>query len=101
MLCVGGRCGHVPLYRELVERHGGLFVHHDGGLEDNPRRLEAQLDAADLVVCHAGCLNHNAYARVKAHCKRRGKPCVFLDKAGASSFARALARAAPPAVQNL
>jgi hypothetical protein len=90
VLCVGGRSGHVPLYRELVERHGGLFVHHDGGLEDNPHRLEAQLAAADLVVCQAGCLNHNAYARVKAHVKRSGKPCVFLDKPGAGSFARAL-----------
>jgi hypothetical protein len=94
VLCVGGRSGHVPLYRELVERRGGSFVHHDGGLEDNPRRLEAQLAAADLVVCQAGCLNHNAYARVKAHVKRSGKPCVFLDKPGAGSFARALAQGA-------
>jgi hypothetical protein len=94
VLCVGGRSGHVPLYRALVERRGGLFVHHDGGLEDNPHRLEAQLAAADLVVCHAGCLNHNAYARVKAHIKRSGKPCVFVDKPGAGSFARALAQGA-------
>ena len=94
VLCVGGRSGQVPVYRELVERHGGIFVHHDGGLEDNPHRLEAQLAAADLVVCQAGCLNHNAYARVKAHCKRSGKPCVYLDKPGAGSFVRALAESA-------
>ena len=91
MLCVGGRSGQVPLYRELVERHGGRFAHHDGGIEDNPHRLDAQLAAADLVVCQSGCLNHNAYARVKEHCKRSGKPCVYLDKPGAGSFARALA----------
>lgn len=101
VLCVGGRSGHVPLYRELVERHGGCFAHHDGGLEDNPHRLDAQLAAADLVVCQSGCLNHNAYKRVKAHCKRSGKPCVYLDKPGAGSFAQALAAGATAAFQNL
>jgi len=93
VLCVGGRSGQVPLYRELVERHGGRFAHHDGGVEDNPHRLEAQLAAADLVLCQSGCLNHNAYNRVKEHCRRSGKPCVYLDKPGASSFARALGAA--------
>lgn len=93
VLCVGGRSGHVPLYREFVERHGGRFAHHDGGIEDNPHRLDAQLAAADLVVCQSGCLNHNAYSRVKDHCKRSGKPCVYLDKPGAGSFARALSAA--------
>jgi hypothetical protein len=93
VLCVGGRSHHVPLYRDLVERHGGRFTHHDGGIKDNPHRLDAQLAAADLVLCQSGCLNHNAYSRVKDHCKRSGKPCVYLDKPGAGSFARALGEA--------
>ena len=92
MLCVGGRHGHVPQYRDLVERHGGQFVHHDGGIEDSAHRLDAQLAAADVVLCQSGCLNHNAYARVKAHCKRSGKPCVYLDKPGVGSFLRGLAQ---------
>ena len=92
VLCVGGRHGHVPQYRELVERHGGRFAHHDGGIEDNAQRLDAQLAAADVVLCQSGCLNHNAYARVKAHCKRSGKPCVYLDKPGVGSFLRGLAQ---------
>jgi len=94
VLCVGGRSHHVPLYRDLVERHGGRFTHHDGGIKDNPHRLDALLAAADLVLCQSGCLNHNAYSRVKDHCKRSGKPCVYLDKPGAGSFARALGEAA-------
>ena len=36
---------------------------------------------------------HNAYARVKDHCKRHGTPCVHLDKPGAGVFARALGAA--------
>jgi hypothetical protein len=90
VLCVGGRPALVPLYRMLVQRHGGEFEHHDGGIEDSAHRLSAQLAAADLVLCQAGCLNHNAYARVKQHVKRHRKPCVFIDKPGAGSFARAL-----------
>lgn len=90
VLCVGGRNGHVPQYRELVERHGGRFAHHDGGIDDPVQRLDAQLAAADVVLCQSGCLNHNAYARVKAYCKRSGTPCVYLDNPGVGSFLRGL-----------
>lgn len=88
VLCIGGRSGIVNVYRGLIERLGGRFIHHDGGLEDNPRRLDASLAAADLVICQAGCISHNAYWRVKDHCKRTGKRCVFLDNPSASSFER-------------
>lgn len=98
VLCVGGRSGHIPTYRALVERHGGRFAHHDGGLEDNPRRLGASLAAADLVVCQAGCLSHNAYGVVKEHCKRTGKVCIYLDRPSAASFAQGLAQATAPRV---
>ena len=97
ILCVGGRSGHIPIYRDLVERHGGRFAHHDGGIEDSTQRLGASLAAADLVICQAGCLNHNAYGIVKDHCKRSGKRCVYLDRPSAASFARGLAQAVAPA----
>ena len=93
ILCVGGRSGHIPIYRDLVERHGGRFAHHDGGIEDSTHRLGASLAAADLVICQAGCLNHNAYGIVKDHCKRTGKRCVYLDRPSAASFAKGLAQA--------
>ncbi len=97
ILCVGGRSGHIPIYRDLVERHGGRFAHHDGGIEDSSHRLGASLAAADLVICQAGCLNHNAYGIVKDHCKRTGKRCVYLDRPSAASFAKGLAQAVAPA----
>lgn len=93
ILCVGGRSGHIPIYRDLVERHGGRFAYHDGGIEDSTQRLGASLAAADLVICQAGCLNHNAYGIVKDHCKRTGKRCVYLDRPSAAGFARGLAQA--------
>jgi len=93
VLCVGGRTRAVPQYRQLVEDAGGRFLHHDGGDEDGARRLEATLAAADLVLCQAGCISHGAYWRVKDHCKRTGKLCVFLEQPSASGLQRALAQA--------
>lgn len=91
VLCVGGRQASVPAYRQLIEHAGGRFLHHDGGDEESAAKLDATLAAADLVICQTGCISHEAYWRVKNHCKRTGKRCVFLENPSASSLARRLA----------
>lgn len=90
VLCVGGRTGSIATYRKIVEDIGGKFAHHDGGLEDSASLLDKSLAAADLVICQTGCIGHSAYWRVKDHCKRTGKQCVFIDNPSASSLARGL-----------
>jgi hypothetical protein len=90
VLCVGGRTSSIPVYREVIEDRGGSFVHHDGGEEDKASRLASQLQAADLVICQVGCISHGAYWRVKEHCKRTGKPCLFVEMSGRSALERAL-----------
>jgi len=90
VLCVGGRTAIVPVYRRLIEITGGHFAHHDGGEQQSAAQLEASLAAADLVICQTGCISHDAYWRVKDHCKRTGKRCVFVDNPSAASFARSL-----------
>lgn len=92
ILCVGGRPASVPVYRELVEGAGGRFLHHDGGDEDHVSQLDATLAAADLVICQAGCISHDAYWRVKDHCKRTGKQCVFVEQPSRTGLQRALER---------
>ena len=92
VLCVGGRSGNLANYRDVVERVGGRFTHHDGGVEDNVSVLDASLAAADLVICQTGCISHNAYWRVKDFCKRTGKRCVFVENPSASSLERGLGR---------
>ncbi len=92
VLCVGGRQASVPVYRQLIEHAGGRFLHHDGGEEESSAKLDATLAAADLVICQTGCISHGAYWRVKEHCKRTGKRCVFVENPSASSLARGLAR---------
>jgi hypothetical protein len=90
VLCVGGRQGSVPVYRQLIEQVGARFLHHDGGEEDHAARLDHTLASADLVICQTGCISHEAYWRVKDHCKRTGKRCVFVDKPSRASLQRAL-----------
>lgn len=90
VLCVGGRTASVPLYRHIIERTGGRFIHHDGGEEESVAQLDATLAAADLVICQTGCISHNAYWRVKDYCKRTGKQCVFVENPGTASLKRAL-----------
>ena len=50
--------------------------------------LEADLAAADLVICQTGCLSHGAYWRVQDHCKRTGKACVLVENANALHIVR-------------
>ena len=90
VLCVGGRTASVPIYRQVIEHRGARFLHHDGGTEDNSSQLDATLAAADLVICQSGCISHNAYWRVKDHCKRTGKPCVFVETPSRAALERAL-----------
>jgi hypothetical protein len=94
VLCVGGRNRSVASYRGMTEQTGASFSHHDGGLEDSAALLDASLAAADLVICQTGCISHSAYWRVKNHCKRTGKQCVFVDNPSASSFSFGLQRIA-------
>lgn len=98
VLCVGGRTASVPIYRQLVEGTGGRFLHHDGGEEDNPNKLDATLAAADLVICQTGCISHDAYWRVKDHCKRTGKRCVFVESPSTAGLKRALLALMPAAI---
>jgi hypothetical protein len=83
----------VDAYRKAVEGRGGRFLHHDGGLEESMHRIDAALAAADLVICQAGCISHNAYWRVKEQCKRTGKRCIYIKASGASGFERVVAAA--------
>ncbi len=90
VLCVGGRNGNLAHYREVIEKAGGRFAHHDGGLKDNQGVLDASLAAADLVICQTGCINHNAYWRVKDFCKRTGTQCVFVENPSRTALTRCL-----------
>lgn len=90
ILYVGGRTNLVRHYRELVERLGGTFVHHDGGVEESRRILPRLVNAVDAVICPLDCVSHDACLRVKALCGHDLKPLKLLSSSGLSSLVRCL-----------
>jgi hypothetical protein len=94
LLCVGGKTRLVPQYRAAVESANGVFLYHDGGVEDHLSRLPAMLRSADAVVCLAGDVSHCAYYAVKRYCKRFGKSCALLANSSASALSQGLQQVA-------
>ncbi|HHB75334.1 MAG TPA: DUF2325 domain-containing protein, partial [Desulfobulbus sp.] len=60
VLYVGGRQNLVPMYKQLIEKQGGYFLHHDGGIEVARNKLPKMLTTADVVVCPVDCVSHDA-----------------------------------------
>jgi hypothetical protein len=96
VLYVGGRAHQVPRLRELAERAGAHFAHHDGGIEDRSGLLEAHVARADAVFFPVDCVSHNAVAVVKRMSRQAAKPYVALRSSGLTSFAAALRAVARP-----
>ncbi len=88
ILYVGGRnrlCAH---FRTLVEQQNGHFIHHDGGKEESPQRLDALLSQVDAVLCPIDCVSHDAVHRIKRDCKRYSKYLILLSQSSLSAFAK-------------
>ncbi len=96
ILYVGGRPSSTPALRDLVERHGGEFRHHDGGLEDRKGLLAAAAATVDLVVIPIDCVDHDSATNLKRLCARSGVPFVPLRSASVASFAAALTELGKP-----
>jgi hypothetical protein len=90
VLYVGGRANLVRHYQALVERMGGEFLHHDGGLECRRCALGDMLAGADMVLCPVDCVSHDACLRVKRACKAHRKRFLPLRSSGLSSLTRIL-----------
>jgi hypothetical protein len=88
ILYVGGKTPVINQCRTLVEKKGGKFVHHDGGVEDNFSMLYSIIGQADVVVCPPDCISHNACRQVKRICGRSSKSLRLLRNSGVSSFLR-------------
>ncbi|MFT7773725.1 DUF2325 domain-containing protein [Roseateles sp.] len=101
LLYVGGRPSSTPAIRDFVQRHGGEFLHHDGGLEARKGMLAALLPRADVVVFPVDCVDHDSVLNLKRLSERHRVPFMALRTASLGSFAAAIAReAGPPATDG-
>ena len=90
VLYVGGQHKMIPHYRQMIEKLGARFMHHDGGKEASKAILPKLLNNADAVLCPVDCVSHYACNCVKRICKRNQKPFVMMRSSGLSSLARGL-----------
>jgi hypothetical protein len=78
VLYVGGRANQVPQLKAVVERAGGVFLHHDGGIEHSMTLLPGLIGRADIVVFPIDCISHDAMGMVKRQSRLTGTPFVPL-----------------------
>jgi Uncharacterized protein conserved in bacteria (DUF2325) len=81
VLYVGGRANQIPRLRAVVERAGGHFLHHDGGIEHNIGLLPSLVSRADQVAFPVECVSHDAVATIKRLCRQTGRPYQPLRSA--------------------
>ena len=93
ILYVGGRPSSTPAIRDLVQRQGGEFLHHDGGIEARKGLLDAAVLKADLIVFPVDCIDHDSALKLKRLAERHGIPFTPLRSASVASFAAALSAA--------
>jgi hypothetical protein len=91
VLYVGGRPHQIPLLKDIIERAGGRFLHHDGGIEHSSGLIPGLISRADRVVFPIDCVSHHAVAAIKRHCGLTGKPYEPLRTASLACLLSALA----------
>ena len=90
ILMVGGMTRIEFLYRDLVEKSGGVFEYHDGYMKRGTRKLENSLCRADVVICPVSCNSHTACDMVKNLAKKHNKTVHMLANSSLSSVYRVL-----------
>jgi hypothetical protein len=101
VLYVGGRAHQVPQLKDLVERMGGGFAHHDGGVEHSTTLLPGLVARADVVLFPVDCISHLAMGTIKRHCRQAGKRFMPLRTASLASCLSGLARLREEAVATV
>ena len=103
LLYVGGRANQVSAFRSLIERAGGSFLHHDGGLEQGTGLLPGLVARADHIAFPVDCISHLAVGTIKRLCRQAGKPYAPLRTASLACLLAALvqmtAQPAPAAAE--
>jgi Uncharacterized protein conserved in bacteria (DUF2325) len=100
ILYLGGRTAMVPHLREMAEARAAVFLHHDGGIEDNLRRIEEMIEHCDAVICPIDCISHGACRLAKATCQRLNKRFLPIPTASRAGFERALEQLRPSAPRS-
>jgi hypothetical protein len=90
VLYVGGRPGLIDQLKAVVTKRGGIFLSHDGGIEENLATLPGLISRADAAFFPMDCISHSAVGHVKKYCRDGHKPFTPLRTASVASFIAAI-----------
>ena len=90
ILIVGGIDRMESLYRQLIEKNGGIFEYHNGHIKGGKRALEDRVRRADIVLCPVNINSHNACSVVKKMGKKHRKSVQMLAGSGLGTISQAL-----------
>ena len=90
VLVIGGQAHQCRHFRALVEANEGVFLHHDGGVEDKLARVAELVGRADAVLCPTEQVSHDAMRRAKRLCRSGDKPMIFMQRSSLAAFANGL-----------
>jgi hypothetical protein len=90
ILIVGGINRMESLYRQLIEKNGGIFEYHNGHIKGGKRVLEDRVRRADIVLCPVNINSHNACSVVKKMGKKHRKSVQMLAGSGLGVISQAL-----------
>ncbi len=90
ILIVGGINRMEFLYRQLIEKNGGIFEYHNGHIKGGKRELEDRVRRADIVLCPVNINSHNACSVVKQMGKKHRKSVRMLAGSGLGTISQAL-----------
>jgi hypothetical protein len=90
ILYVGGKSSTIQNLRDLVERLGGYFLHHDGGQEQKIGLLPGLISRADCAFFPVDFVSHQAMQVIKRQCGLLQTPFIALHRSGTASLSRGL-----------
>ncbi|MFA6009188.1 MAG: DUF2325 domain-containing protein [Desulfobacteraceae bacterium] len=90
VLIVGGIERMEALYRQVIERSGGIFEYHAGHMKGGGKTLENRLKRSDIVLCPVNCNSHAACAMVKNLGKKHNKPVHMLSSFSLSTVSQVI-----------
>ncbi len=86
ILCVGGYRRLYPDYQTIISDVGGIFLPFHGDSDESLNKLPHLLEEADMIICAADRVDHEAFFWVRCYCKHSRKTCVLLDHSKLDTF---------------
>ncbi len=86
ILCVGGYRRLYPDYQSIISDAGGVFLPFYGDPGESLNKLPHLLEEADMIICAADRVDHEAFFWVRCYCKHSRKTCVLLDHSKLDTF---------------